>query len=197
MLNRLAAALLASLLAASANADTPRRNLLHSAPLATLPLSENDDIEVVQDGYSTRIPATTVFPVEGSWTPNLIGTTTTGSVTYDDNTGTYEAFGYDVFIRFTIDTSAISGFAGAIEINPLPIPVFDGDSSSARAACAMGVVGGVTNTAGYTNVLALVDPTAQSIQFLQSGSGSPIGFLSAPNLSNNTVLSGSCVYRRK
>lgn len=60
---------------------------------------------------------------EGSWTPTITGSTTTGTNSYTSNTGNYVKIGKLVFVNFVIELDGTSGAldsTGTIRIEGLP-----------------------------------------------------------------------------
>jgi len=83
--------------------------------------------EVAADGFqfpATQVPSADVNNLddyeEGSWTPVLYGTTTTGTPTYSTQNGTYVKIGKMVFARCYVVLSNIGGAVGGIRVSGLP-----------------------------------------------------------------------------
>ena len=91
---------------------------------------------------------------EGTWTPQISGSTVTGSTTYTTQTGTYTKIGNMVFLQTYVVWSNNTGGSGNLLVGNLP---FAATSSNAQA----------TGMAQYANLSV----TTGSIAFVQSVSG--------------------------
>lgn len=73
------------------------------------------------------------YYLEGSWTPNVVGTTTTGTVTYSTRQGKYVRIGKIVWIAVEVEWTGGTG-TGGLRIRNLPFTVLNG---GAFTSCAV------------------------------------------------------------
>jgi hypothetical protein len=114
---------------------------------------------------------------EGTWTPTL--TFSSGSVTYQDQTGQYTKVGNLVTVSFWIRTGAVSSPSGAITITGLP---FNANGTQSRPA----VLFRARSLSGVTGVIGAwlgTNSNALSVEIQNNGSGS--------DLNANTLVNGS------
>lgn len=65
-------------------------------------------------------PSGVPFYEEGTWTPNLIATTTQPTITYSAQTGYYVAIGNLITINYYVATTVRTGGSGNVRIDGLP-----------------------------------------------------------------------------
>jgi len=83
---------------------------------------------------STSSDATKLdYYLEGSWTPNVVGTTTTGTVTYSTRQGKFVRIGKIAWIAVEVEWTGGTG-AGQLRIRNLPFTVLNG---GAFTSCAV------------------------------------------------------------
>ena len=103
---------------------------------------------------------------EGTWTPTIIGTTTTGTGVYTLAAGLYTKIGNRVFVEGYISWSAHTG-TGNMRIAGLPFTI---NSSSFYSSGSIGDTSGIALTAG--NILAILGvSTSTTIDFKQLPTG--------------------------
>ena len=73
------------------------------------------------------------YYLEGSWTPNVVGTTTTGAVTYSTRQGKFVKIGKIAWIAVEVEWTGGTG-AGQLRIRNLPFTVLNG---GAFTSCAV------------------------------------------------------------
>lgn len=99
---------------------------------------------------------------EGSWTPVLIGLTTTGTNTYSSQTGNYVRIGSTCLIELKIQLDGTAGAldsTGNLQISGLP---FTGASANATGPIFFS---GVTLPTNTTGVMARLETTALSLSY--------------------------------
>jgi hypothetical protein len=126
----------------------------------------------------------------GTWTPSLVGTSG-GPVSYSIQTGSYEQIGRQVTARFTIILSALNGISGALTITGLPVT--SANVSNDYGQCSI-LPGSITNSTGYTQVVADLAPNGTIITLLETGSGQALQGLLASKLSSSSIILGFCNY---
>lgn len=128
----------------------------------------------------------------GLWQPTIFGGTTPGTPTYPVRSGSFEKIGQQVTVRFYISTNGLGGAAGLANIGGLPYP--NGGAANDLGICSFSVYSGVTMTAGYTQLAAMI-PNGQSYATMyMSGSGQAPGTVQISNLLAATIFVGMCNY---
>jgi hypothetical protein len=89
---------------------------------------------------------------EGTWTPSLIGSSSSPTITYDYRSGIYIKIGRLVIAQFGIKVNSISGGSGAAQISGLP---FTSGAYGPYQEPNATIQGGVFVTAGYAGQLYL------------------------------------------
>jgi hypothetical protein len=133
-----------------------------------------------------RITAVSAGLSSGSWTPTLIGSTTSGAQTYSQQLGYYQITGNIItcFCRVAI-TNKDAAIAGNILLGSLPFPIANGGVTSIIHNTAVGFGNGFTLTASNWLSLSLSTSTPNAAT-LQQSSG-----LTTSSLSVTTMASAS------
>lgn len=127
----------------------------------------------------------------GPWTPTLVGTSG-GPATYAVQSGSFEKIGRQVTVRFYVGLTNLGGLAGNVAIGNLPYP--NNNTTNDMGICSMSVWTGVTMTAGYTQLAALVTQGQSMATLYAAGSGQGPLVVQGANLGNGTILVGMCNY---
>ena len=83
---------------------------------------------------------------EGTWTPTAFGGTTTGTTTYNVQTGTYTKIGRQVIVNGRLDWSALTG-TGSLRIGGLPF------TTGSTQEGTFSVMSGSLNWSGGTSLV--------------------------------------------
>lgn len=128
---------------------------------------------------------------DGTYTPKLRGSTTTGSPSYySTNAGVYTKCGYQVSVNFTLAVSALGGAAGYAQLHDFPF------NADVVGSCAFQQMSGVTMGSGRTMLGAQIGPGGASATFVESGSGlSAQGLDVAAFTLGWVVVQGFCTYK--
>lgn len=129
------------------------------------------------------------------WTPAVIGTGGSGTVTYNSRVGTFWYDGSQVTITFNISAATSTGLSGNLFINSLP---FTGNAlSNQNAFCTISSMAGITLSPSFTTLSGIISPGSNQIVLVQSGSGQstiPTPTTIVTGGSGAFVLEGSCTF---
>jgi hypothetical protein len=78
------------------------------------------DFSATADGSGTMTSELLSDYEEGTWTPTIIGSTTTGTVSYSNRNARYTKIGRQVFVETYINWSGGSGGSGGLNVYGLP-----------------------------------------------------------------------------
>ena len=101
---------------------------------------------------------------EGTFTPTIMGATTTGTATYTHQKGVYTKTGNSVTVQIYLNWSGGTG-SGTLRIAGLPYALYA--TSGYYASCAIGEYSSITGTAGHT-LCGLGLPATSHIQFAEN-----------------------------
>lgn len=128
---------------------------------------------------------------EGTFTPTLGASTTPGTQTYSVQIGRYTRIGNRVLFNLRIVLTAKDvATAGNLYVDGLP---FTANSTSSNfSACAVSSTGFIDLSAGYSQIVADVQPSDTKIYLGQIGDNVASALLTAAAIADNTriVLSG-------
>jgi len=130
-----------------------------------------------------------------TWTPTLVGTTTTGSATYTSQAGAYWDDGSKISLKFAISVTGFSGFAGLLTIQGIPRPATG--LVNHNGTCAIGLKSGIVLDTGYY-VLAAVVPSGagpKQIQLIESGPGNSSQQTPISVYGSSFSIAGDCTYQ--
>jgi hypothetical protein len=131
---------------------------------------------------------------EGSWTPTLFGTTAAGSNTYTIQQGTWkrDARTGTVDILFTINTTALSGMTGNIEIAGLPFPC--ANVTNKNYSGYLSYYSGFTLPANFTQLTLIMTPNTQRLALRRSGSSVTGAAVAVSELAAPSLIIGHMRY---
>lgn len=132
------------------------------------------------------------FYEEGTFTPTLIGTSTTGSVTYGRQAGYFTRVGNLVTWTLNITTTAFTGFAGNVQIDSLPYTASSGSSKNAPGQ--KGVHSGLTLTSGHELGCYVLQGTAKVVLIMSDNVGNDAVAQSLFSATNNELTLGGHYY---
>lgn len=168
--------------------------------VSTLALSTFSGLDVLgkfddlQKGYLDPIDFHDVSPSAISWTPLLIGDSTSGTQTYAIQWGQACYIGPLVLAQFSIVlTAKDAATAGSMLIAGLPMPI---QTSARTQAGALSSYSNVTLPAGTTQLGIDAPAGTGSFALMASGSGVAAAPLTAAGVANNSTFKGSCCYFR-
>lgn len=142
-------------------ATTVRASVLTGLSLATATVvAATDSVLVAIGKLQAQI---TALSGSATFTPTVIGTTTAGIGTYNSQIGTYKRIGNIVFFKLNVDISAHTG-TGNIRISGLPVTAA---ADAVNCAVSVGLVGGLSVTAGDGAITADVMASTTQIRLLQ------------------------------
>ncbi|QYA14939.1 MULTISPECIES: hypothetical protein [unclassified Rhizobium] len=129
------------------------------------------------------------------WTPGVVGSGESGTVTYSSRVGTFWYDGSQVTITFYINGTTSSGLSGSLFINGLPFT--DNELPDQHAFCTISSMAGITLSPSFTILSGVVVSGLNQILLVQSGSGQAT--IPAPTTivtggSGSFVLGGSCTF---
>jgi hypothetical protein len=140
------------------------------------------DFSVTSSGSGTMTSELLADYEEGTFLPTIIGLTTAGVGTYNQQTGAYTKVGRAVHFKLHIDLTAHTG-TGNMEISGLPFTSASGTST--QNGIAIGYFSRLTLTAGNVLMAAIVQ-SATTIELYQNQASSTAG--SVPMDTNFQVL---------
>jgi hypothetical protein len=129
---------------------------------------------------------------EGTWTPDLRGTSANPTATYTKQQGLYTKIGNQVTASFDIRWSALSGGTGGLFLGSLPFTANLAYSGGSLAELS----NGFTYSAGYTQVTVETGSGTATVYLLMRGSGSAsttLGYGTNINTGANYII-GSITY---
>lgn len=119
-----------------------------------------------------------------------------GAATTSTSSGFVHSAEYMVGIDINVVLTNVSTLTGNLSIAGLPLPLYT--ATGGGTACAVAVSSGVTLTAGFTQVQALIGSGASSVGLFEySPSTGSEGNLTAAMLANNAEFVLSCSYARR
>ena len=146
------------------------------ADLDALPLGDMDLSEFAilhKAGKLWKSPLSDLF-LFGSWAPTIIGATTAGTQTYDDQTGHFVKIGPLVHIQGRVSiTAKDAAMAGNARIGELPYPVRIVSGSTPRGAIALSQFSGVT-LSGQLGLDLVESATYMRIYINSLSGGAPV-----------------------
>lgn len=129
----------------------------------------------------------------GTWTPLINGSTTAGGPTYAIQNGYYYVIGDLVWATFVAELTAKDGSAaGDVVINGLP---FSAVNLSYNWA-ANGLLARKLLSNTYSYLIGLVVANSSRIALFQGGYNVDEAAVPVANLANNTLVSGTVIYRK-
>lgn len=133
--------------------------------------------------------------MQQTWTPAIIGATTTGTTTYTTQAGQFDTDFSRATVNFNVATSAaLSGFVGNIGIGNLPKPAINAGING--ASCGIGSWAGITLDSGYTQLTLQIGAGSSIANIAEVGSALGSKFLQQSNFTGTSVaISGTCSYR--
>ena len=133
---------------------------------------------------------------EGTWTPVYVGSSSSPTITYDIQVGSYRKIGKLVHLQFSLRTDSVSGGSGSVYIQGLP---FAGATQSlAYYTGAIGYASGFTTDA--PQVLHIGSGGSTIVLYRHSGSdansmlNSTLSISNLTNSTNSNYLLGSLTY---
>jgi hypothetical protein len=109
---------------------------------------------------------------EGTWVPQVAGSTTAGTASYNYQDGSYEKIGRQVTLRGFVDWSSLTG-TGSLEIRGLPFPSFAGTFDYIQTGSIM--LNSIVFNAGYTMATAYMANGSTAMNVFLSGNN--VGYL--------------------
>jgi len=123
----------------------------------------------------------------------LAGSSTAGTQTYSNNTMTWRTIGDVCFFNVYIALSAKdAATAGNIQLTGLP---FAHRSANAQVtSVTVAYISGITMSANYTQLSAIIQPGNNYVQLVEGGSGQTVQFLTAAGISSSSQIMVSGMY---
>lgn len=150
------------------------------------------DDNAISGPYLLRLRG--ISPSMVSWTPTLAGSSTAGAQTYGTAWGAQIDIGPVRLALFSIVLTALDGAtAGDVQVAGFPIP---SNTGATLQAGWIGEFGGVTLTAGYTQLGLAVAPGVSVAGLVQSGSASAPLALPVAALSATSAVTGGVLFFR-
>ena len=145
------------------------------------------------------IPVTSaggVYAIRGVrqyWTPTLIGSTANGTGTYSTQAGTFWYDGSQITMTFNIQVNTLAGQTGNWQISGVPFAL--NANAGQDMTCTVALFAGVTLTAAYTGISALISATASPgvIQLIKWANGQPSISIPHGDFGAAVGLTGTCV----
>jgi hypothetical protein len=128
---------------------------------------------------------------EGTWTPVITGSTSTGSCTYTAQTGTYTKIGRFVYFAFDLQASSTPSGTGILFIAGLPFTTVNNQFSlSIGLPYWNGIARAFTTMGGYTD-----GSTSRIVMFGTLGAATGITYMNPSDLPSGSRLFGAGVYQ--
>jgi hypothetical protein len=129
---------------------------------------------------------------EGTWTPELKGSSVSGSQTYGTRHGGYTKIGRQVTLNFFVQLTAKGTIAGDISLSNLPFATANDNNAVRYGKGHFGFVNLATNWASLGS-LNDTNLTELGINGIKTAAGTLV-LLTATDLNNDSMLYGSVVY---
>lgn len=123
----------------------------------------------------------------------LAGSTTAGTQTYANNTIAWRLIGdvcyFDAYVVLAAKDPATAG-----EIRITGLPYTHRTTSATTTSLSVSLVSRISNSVGYTQTTACINPGENFIRLAESGSGVAASFLTAGTIVNTTAIAVSGMY---
>jgi len=123
----------------------------------------------------------------GTWTPLLQGSVTTGSPSYNAQTGNWRKVNKMTWFFSQISLSSLGGASGNLSISGLPY------NTSGAATILVGYSNVALSTA-YTEIVGLLADQSSTLNLMQQGTNQSMTPLTDQNMSDNSILLISGTY---
>lgn len=126
--------------------------------------------------------------VYDEWTPQLRGSSTSGTPTYTAQEAYVCQFGPLVYIQGRVSISNKGGMAGGLQLANLPIPVKTTDNSHSSGGVTFTIFSGPTHAASYTQWVGAFTSGGTVASVVQQGSGMTTTGLSVTDVPDVTTI---------